>query len=105
MSYSTTSGFSDLVGSCEISNNNVTSYTSNSKGAGTVTNLGGSNLNFRVSFSGVTRPYVIVASANPGANGFSGNANNDGPEEAEETWAATATAPEPVPESAYAKGE
>jgi len=101
MSYITTSGFSDLVGSCEISNNNVTSYYSNTRGTGTVTNLGGSNLNFRVSFTGVTHPYVIHANANGAGNGFSGNANDNGPEEGEETWAATATAPE----AAYAKGE
>jgi hypothetical protein len=103
MSYTTTSGFSDLVGSCEISGNNVTSYYSDTRGTGTVTNLGGggSNLNFRVSFTGVTRPYVIHANANGAGNGFAGNANDNGPEEGEETWAATATAAE----AAYAKGE
>ena len=101
MSYITTSGFSDLVGSCEISGNNVTSYYSDTRGTGTVTNLGGTNLNFRVSFAGVTRPYVIHAVGNGAGNGFSGNANNNGPEEGEETWAATAT----KPEAAYAKGE
>ena len=93
MSYSTTSGFTDLVGTCEISGDDVTSYTSDTRGAGTVTNLGGSNLNFRVSFAGVTRPYVITATANGAGNGFSGRANNNSPEEAEETWAATATQP------------
>jgi hypothetical protein len=101
MSYQTTSGFSDLVGSCEISGDNVTSYNSNTRGPGTVTNLGGTGLKFRVSFSGVTRPYVIHANASPTGNGFSGNANDDGPEQGEETWAATATASE----SAYAKGK
>jgi hypothetical protein len=89
-SYSTTSGFADLVGSCEITDDDCTSYTSDTKGAGTVTNLGsGSNLNFRVSFVGVTRPYVIIA--NSDGSGFSGNANNNGPEEGEDSWAATAT--------------
>ncbi len=95
-SYSTTSGFSDLVGTVEITGDDVTSYTSDTKGAGTFTNLGGSNLNFRVSFTGVTRQYVIVASANSAGNGFSGNANDNGPEETEETWAATASAPASV---------
>jgi hypothetical protein len=100
MSYTTTSGFSDLVGSCEISGDNVTSYYSDARGTGTVTNLGGSGLRFRVSFSGVPRPYVINANAN-GAGGFDGNANDNGPEEAEESWAATAT----KAEAAYGKGE
>ena len=101
MSYTTTSGFSDLIGSCEISGDNVDSYYSNSKGTGTVTNLGGTGLKFRVSFSGVPRPYVIRANANPTGNGFDGKANDDGPEEGEETWAATATRAE----AAYGKGE
>src|SRR6476660_884002 len=101
MSYTTTSGFSDLVGSCEISGNNVSSYYSDTRGTGTVANLGGSGLKFRVSFSGVPRPYVIRANANPTGNGFNGNANDDGPEEGEETWAATATRAE----AAYGKGE
>lgn len=89
-SYSTTSGFADLVGTCEITGDDCTSYTSNTLGAGTVTNLGsGSNLNFRVSFEGVSRQYVIIADAN--GSGFSGNANDNGPQEGEESWAATAT--------------
>jgi hypothetical protein len=101
MSYSTTSGFSDLVGTCEISDDDVTSYTSDTKGSGTVTNLGGANLNFRVSFAGVARQYVITATANGAGNGFSGKANNGGPEESEETWAATASAPASVSAKAY----
>lgn len=100
MTYSTTSGFADLNGSCEISNDVVISYTSDIRGAGTVTPLGGPNLHFKVSFSGVARPYVINANY-VGGSGFSGTANNNGPEEGEESWAATATAPE----AAYAKGE
>lgn len=102
MSYTTTSGFPDLVGSCEISGNNVTSYYSDTRSTGTVTNLGGSSgLRFKVSFSGVPRPYVIHANANPTGNGFDGTANDDGPEEGDETWAATATRAE----AAYGKGE
>jgi hypothetical protein len=99
MTYSTTSGFADLNGSCEISNDDVISYTSDIRGAGTVSPQGGPNLHFKVSFAGVARPYVITA--NYAGGGFSGRANNGGPEEGEESWAATATAPE----AAYAKGE
>ena len=102
MSYTTTSGFPDLDGSCEISGNNVDSYYSNTKGPGTVTPLPGSSLlKFKVSFAGVRRPYVIRADANPTGNGFIGTANDDGPEEGDETWAATAT----KAEAAYGKGE
>ncbi len=100
MSYTTTSGFSDLVGSCEITGTNVTSYTSNTQGTVTPENLGGPNLHFKVKFDAVTHPYVI--NANASGNGFSGNAKDkDGLTDAEETWAATATAAE----AAYAKGE
>ncbi|HYJ92061.1 MAG TPA: hypothetical protein VEV84_12180 [Pyrinomonadaceae bacterium] len=87
--YTTSSGFSDLNGSMVASNGNVTSYTSTNKGAGNVTNLGGTGLNFNVSFTGVARPYHVTA--NPGGNGFSGSANNGGPAAGEETWTATAT--------------
>ena len=101
MSYTTTSGFPDLDGSCEISGDNVTSYYSDTRGTGTVRNLGGTGLRFIVSFSGVPRPYVINATANGAGNGFDGNANDNGPEEGEEEWAATATRAE----AAYGKGE
>jgi hypothetical protein len=87
--YTTNSGFDDLDGSMSVTNNNVDSYTSTSKGAGAVTNLGGTGLNFNVSFTGVTRTYHVTATAS--GNGFSGNANNGGPELGEETWTATAT--------------
>ena len=88
--YTTTSGFPDLVGSMVVTNNNVTSYTSNNRGAGTVQNQGGSGLNFNVHFSGVDRPYHINGNLNGSGNGYSGNANNNGPAAAEESWAATA---------------
>lgn len=90
-SYTTNSGFDDLDGTMEATNNNVDSYTSTSKGAGTVTNLGGSGLNFNVRFTGVNRPYHVTANANAAGNGFSGNADNNGPEEGEESWTATAS--------------
>ena len=107
--YNTTSGFSDLVGSMVVTNNNVDSYTSNTQGAGTVQNLGGTGLNFNVRFASVNRTYNITATAN-GSNGYSGNANNNGPMEAEETWSATAstatdTADESREDVAYDSGE
>ena len=89
-SYYTSSGFVDLVGTCKIIGNNVTSYTSNIRGAGTVTNLPGPNLNFRVSFPGVAHPFTIFAS--PNGSGFDGRANDVDGGNAEESWAATATA-------------
>ena len=89
MSYNVTSGFSDLDGTCEISGNDCTSYTSTAKGTGTVNNIGsGSTLNFQVSFSGVTHPYVVTASAS--GTGYSGNASH-GNKRQDESWAATAT--------------
>ncbi len=87
--YNTTSGFSDLTGSMVVTNNNVDSYTSNTQGAGTVQNLGGSNLKFNVRFPSVTQTYHINATANANGNGYGGNANNNSPEGVEETWSAT----------------
>ena len=87
--YTTASGFTDLVGSMVVTNNNVDSYTSDTQGAGTVRNLGGTGLNFNVSFTAVNRTYHVQATAN-GSN-YSGNANNNGPEAAQEDWTATAS--------------
>lgn len=87
--YTTNSGFDDLDGSMVVTNNNVDSYTSTNKGAGNVTNLPGTGLNFNVRFQGVTQTYHITATAN--GTGFRGTANNNGPELAEADWAATAT--------------
>jgi hypothetical protein len=89
--YITSSGFSDLNGRMSASNDNVDSYTSNNLGTGTVRNTGGSGLDFSVSF-GSTPPRVYHINANSnGSNGFSGNANNNGPAAAQDTWSATAT--------------
>jgi len=90
MGYTTTSGFSDLDGSCEITGNNCSSYNSTARGAGTVTNKGGPGLHFHVNFSGVTHPYVIHATAR--GTGYSGNAQDNSDGDAEESWAAAATA-------------
>jgi len=87
--YNTSSGFSDLNGSMVTDGDDVTSYTSTTRGAGTVNNVGGSGLHFNVSFSGVPQRYNINASAND--NGYNGKANNNGPAEAEEVWTATAS--------------
>lgn len=49
--YSTSSGFSDLDGTCEISDDDVKSYTSNTLGPARVKNNGSSlSLNFRLKF-------------------------------------------------------
>lgn len=89
-SYTTNSGFTDLVGSMEVTNNDATSYTSTSLGV-TVTpqNNGGSGLNFNVSFPTVNRTYHIQAT--PNGNNYSGHANNNGPATAQEDWTATAS--------------
>ena len=87
---STSSGFADLVGACEIVGDDCISYTSNNLGAGTVTNLGSpSGLMFRVDFPGTGNIFVIKATPN-GYGGFSGTASND--EGQDEPWAAGATA-------------
>ena len=87
--YTTTSGFQILVGSCVIEgNNNCKSYFSTQLNTwGTVQNLGGAFLNFNVTFNG--RVYHIIAS--PDGNGFRGTANDGGPEQHEDSWAATST--------------
>jgi hypothetical protein len=87
--YTTNSGFADLVGSMEVTNNNVDSYTSDTQGSGSVQNLGGSGLNFNVSFTAVNRIYHVQATAN--GNNYSGTANNNGPAAAQEDWTATAS--------------
>ena len=92
--YTTSSGFSDLVGSMVVTNNNVDGYTSNTQGAGRVHNLGGPTLRFSVTFTAVNRTYNISATANGSNNGYSGSANNNSPEADEESWSATASTAE-----------
>ena len=88
--YITSSGFSDLNGTMVAANDNVSSYTSTTLGAGSVQNTGGSGLDFNVSFA--TRPTrVYHINSNISGNGFSGSANNNGPEADQQTWEATAT--------------
>jgi hypothetical protein len=78
----------------EAANGNVSSYTSNTAGAGTVNNTGNSstNLAFTVHFAGSNRRYPVVASA--AGTGYSGSANSSGIEGGEDPWTATVT-PEP----------
>jgi hypothetical protein len=90
MNYTTSSGFSDLNGSMVATNDNVDSYTSTNLGAGTVRNTGGSGLDFNVSFGNApARTYHINANAN--GTGFTGSANNNGPEADQQSWEATAS--------------
>ena len=98
-SYMTSSGFPALDGRCEIDNNfRCTSYTSNTLGAGKVRNLGSSlSLNFIVDFPGPGNIFVILATG--GVAGFSGTASENPSEritDADEPWAASATAKQAV---------
>ena len=87
--YTTNSGFADLVGSMTVTNDNVDSYTSDTQGSGTVRNLGGTALNFNVTFPSVNRTYHVQARAD-GSN-YSGTASNNSPIAAQEEWTATAS--------------
>ncbi len=90
----TTSGYSNLDGTCVISGSNCTSYTSNNTAAGnaTVTNLpaeSGWLLHFKVEFANLPGHYNIKANSD-GAGGYSGKAN-DGKKRTDENWAAAST--------------
>jgi hypothetical protein len=76
------------------STNAPSSYTSTAQGAGTITPLGGSNLHFRVTFVGVTKPYKINANGNGAGNGYDGTANDNDLEAGADDWSATAQQPE-----------
>ena len=80
-----------LNGSMVAADGNVSSYTSNTAGAGTVNNTGNSssNLSFTVEFAGSSRKYPITA--NPNGNGYQGSANSGGPEAGQDPWTATAS--------------
>ena len=86
--YNVSCGFTDLDGTCDIVGTNCISYTSSSKGAGTVTNKPGPNLHFHVNFTGVSHPYVIRAISS--GTGYTGNASDQDDGATEESWAATA---------------
>jgi len=98
--YTTTSGFSDLIGSMVVTNNNVDSYTSNTQGVGTVQNLGGTSLRFNVRFAAVNRTYNINGTINVNGNGYSGDANDNSPDAGQESWSATATTADAVTSAA-----
>jgi hypothetical protein len=94
----TTSGFSILDGSCDISGTTVSNYNSTSNGIGTVSMLPaipGYTLHFRVTFTAVGSPPVtptFVIKANADGSNYSGQANN-GQKRQDENWAATAVEP------------
>lgn len=91
--YTTTSGFSDLVGSCEIDGSDCNSYHSNSLNMTVIPqNTGGPFLQFIVQFP-TQPPRTYVVNAGPDSPGmWSGFANNGQPEDhdTEEPWGATA---------------
>lgn len=97
----TSSGFSILDGTCDISGTTVSNYNSTSNGVGTVSPLPaipGYTLHFRVTFTAVGTPPVtptFVIKANADGTNYSGHANN-GQKRQDETWAATAVAVEPA---------
>jgi hypothetical protein len=103
--YTTSSGATDLNGTMTITGTSVTAYNSTSKGTGTITNdqSTATNLNFKVGFSGVQKPYHITANANANGNGYSGNAKDDGTSLSEDTWAATASTGKPDPDETYSE--
>ena len=76
------------------STNAPSSYTSTAQGAGTITPLGGSNLHFKVTFVGVTKPYKINANGNGAGNGYDGTANDNDLEAGADDWTANAQQPE-----------
>lgn len=101
MSYTVTSGFEDLDGTCEITGDAITSYTSNTLGAATIEKLTGTGLHAKLTFivgEGKNREeskYHVHATASGG--NFSGHAKDkDDFSDTEEPWAATATGVEPV---------
>jgi hypothetical protein len=87
--YNTHSGIGDLNGTMSATNNNVDTYTSSTLGPAIVHNLGGTGLNFNLSFSNPPKNYHVNATASNG--GFSGNATNNGPAAGQDTWTATAS--------------
>jgi len=94
----TSSGFSILDGTCDISGTTVSNYNSTSNGIGTVTMLPaipGYTLHFRVTFTAVGTPPVtptFVFKANADGDNYDGKANN-GQKRQDENWAATAVEP------------
>ena len=94
----TSSGYTILNGTCDISGTTVSNYNSTSNGVGTVTMLPaipGYTLHFRVTFTAVGTPPVtptFVIKANADGTNYSGHANN-GQKKQDETWAATAVEP------------
>ena len=84
--YSTSSGFNDLVGNCEISDGEtVLSYTSDTLGPAKVKNLGSRlSLNFQLKFSSGA---VFGVLATGDISSFSGNATQTGT--GTEPWSAT----------------
>jgi len=97
----TSSGYTILNGTCDISGTTVSNYVSNSNGTGTVTMLPaitGYTLHFKVQFAASGTPPVtptFVIKANADGDDYDGHANN-GQKRQDETWAATAVAVEPA---------
>ena len=96
MSYKVTTQISDLVGECEISGGQCTSYTStNLQQTVTPTNENGSKLKFKVTFSTGSK-YKIDASEMDDGNKYEGTATDDDDDSdivGDDNWSATANSP------------
>jgi hypothetical protein len=97
MSYKVESSIPDLIGECEISGGQCTSYTStNLQQTVTPTNENGNKLKFKVQFSTSPKPYKIDATEKDDGDKYDGNATLDDDDSdyvGDDNWHATAISP------------
>lgn len=89
--YRTVSKLQDLVGSMEVVGGVVKSYTSDTLKQGVVVPMPGPGLRFRVTFSGLSKQYIIRAYGFPGVGYLGASKDEKVTVAAEEPWAATAS--------------
>ena len=106
MSYTITSGYSILAGSCDIDGTTVSNYNSTNNGLLTVTPMPAErewNLHFKVTYNPPppagggkpAAPQVYVIKANLSGKNYSGHAKH-GSKKTDESWAAAASGVEPA---------
>lgn len=106
MSFTITSGYSILSGTCDISGTTVSNYINSSNVTGTVSAMPsetGWTLHFKVTFNSPpppgggkpSAPQTFVIKANPSGKNYSGHAKH-GSKRTDESWAATASGVEPA---------
>lgn len=97
MSFKVESSIPDLIGECEISGNQCTSYTStNLQQTVTPTNDNSNKLKFKVQFSTMAKPYKIDATEKDDGDKYDGNATLDDDDTDyvdDDNWHATANSP------------